>query len=107
VEEGMRFTARAYTRLKFLALSAAGTAAAALAACGGTTSSPTDTPAATKPAAAAATTGPLPTPPNVPQSLGVTDPAGSATTGQAGAATAYLTTLRPGFTASGSVLALC
>jgi len=87
VEEIAKLTAHAYTRRKFLALSAAGTAAAALAACGGTTSAPTSTAAATKAAAPAATTGPAPTATNVPQALGVTAPAGSATTGPTGAAT--------------------
>lgn len=87
MEERTKFTARGYTRRKFLALSAAGTAAAALAACGGTTAAPTDTPAATKPAAAA-TTGPAPTATNVPQSLGVTAPAGSAAAGTTGTAPA-------------------
>ncbi|MHB8648298.1 MAG: ABC transporter substrate-binding protein, partial [Thermomicrobiales bacterium] len=85
MEEIGKLTARAYTRRKFLALSAAGTAAAALAACGGSTAAPTSTAAATKAAAPAATTGPLPTPTNVPQSLGVTAPAASVTTGQTGA----------------------
>ena len=39
--DDLKLTAHAYTRRKFLALSAAGTAAAALAACGGTAASPT------------------------------------------------------------------
>jgi oligopeptide transport system substrate-binding protein len=89
VEEGTKLTARAYSRRKFLALSAAGTAAAALAACGSTTAAPTaTTAAATKPAAVAATTGPAPTATNVPQTLGVTAAAGSAAAGATTAAPA-------------------
>jgi oligopeptide transport system substrate-binding protein len=89
VDDSTKLTARAYSRRKFLALSAAGTAAAALAACGGTTAAPTaTTAAATKPAAAAATTGPAPTATNVPQVLGVTAPAGSAAAGATTAAPA-------------------
>ncbi len=88
MEEGTKLTARAYTRRRFLAFSAAGTAAAALAACGGTTAAPTATPAATKPAAAATAAGPAPTATNVPQTLGVTAPAGSVAAGTTGTAPA-------------------
>ncbi|HEY8291520.1 MAG TPA: ABC transporter substrate-binding protein, partial [Thermomicrobiales bacterium] len=85
MEEGTKLTAHAYTRRKFLALSAAGTAAAALAACGGSATAPTDTAAPAKPTTPA---GPLPTATNVPQSLGVTAPAGSAAAGTTGTAPA-------------------
>jgi len=98
MEEQTKLTAHAYTRRKFLALSAAGTAATALAACGASATTSTDTPAAaTKPAAAAATTGPAPTATNVPQTLGVTAPAGSAagTTGTASAGSAVAAAPQP------------
>jgi len=98
VEEGTKLTARAYTRRKFLAFSAAGTAATALAACGGTTAAPTATPAATKAAVAATAAGPAPTATNVPQSLGVTAPAGAAaasTTGTAPAGSAVAAAAQP------------
>ena len=89
MEERTKLTAHAYTRRKFLALSAAGTAATALAACGASATTSTDTPAAaTKPAAAATAAGPAPTATNVPQSLGVTAPAGSAAAGTTGTAPA-------------------
>jgi oligopeptide transport system substrate-binding protein len=91
VDDGTTLTARAYTRRKFLAFTAAGTAAAALAACGGSTSAPTDTPAPTKPAA---TTGPAPTATPVPQSLGVTQAAPTTAASSAAAA--------PATTAAGS-----
>ncbi len=80
MDDGTKLTAHAYTRRKFLAFSAAGAAAAALAACGGATEAPTNT---APPAAAATATkpaGPAPTATNVPKSLGVTAPAGGATT---------------------------
>ncbi|MDQ2787263.1 MAG: peptide ABC transporter substrate-binding protein [Chloroflexota bacterium] len=71
-------TAHGLNRRTFLALSAAGTAAAALAACGGSATAPTDTPAPTK---VAATTGPAATATAVPQSLGNTaSPATAPTT---------------------------
>jgi len=97
MEEQTKLTAHAYTRRKFLALSAAGTAAIALAACGASATTSTDTPAAaTKPAAAAATTGPAPTATNVPQTLGVTAPAGAAgTTGTASAGSAVAAAPQP------------
>jgi len=98
VEERTKLTAHAYTRRKFLALSAAGTAAAALAACGASATTSTNTPAAaTKPAAAATAAGPAPTATNVPQSLGVTAPAGSAagTTGTAPASSVVAAAAQP------------
>ncbi len=99
-----RPTVHGLNRRTFLALSAAGTAAAALAACGGSTSAPTDTPAPTKPAA---TTGPAATATAVPQSLGVaTAPASSpATTGTVAAATVAPTTAAPAAAASAGNLA--
>jgi oligopeptide transport system substrate-binding protein len=100
VDDGKPLTARAYTRRKFLAFTAAGTAAAALAACGSSSTAPTDTPAATKPAA---TSGPLPTATPVPQSLGVTAPAGSAASGTTAASSA--TTGTTGTAPAGSAVA--
>jgi oligopeptide transport system substrate-binding protein len=99
-----RPTMHGLNRRTFLALSAAGTAAAALAACGGSTSAPTDTPAPTKPAA---TTGPAATATPVPQSLGVaTAPASSpATTGTVAAATVAPTVAAPSAAASAGNLA--
>ncbi len=97
MEERTKLTAHAYTRRKFLALSAAGTAATALAACGASATTSTNTPAAaTKPAAAATAAGPAPTATNVPQSLGVTAPAGAAgTTGTAPAGSAVAAAPQP------------
>ena len=97
MEEQTKLTAHAYTRRRFLALSAAGTAATALAACGASATTSTDTPAAaTKPAAAATAAGPVPTATNVPQSLGVTAPAGAAgTTGTAPAGSAVAAAPQP------------
>jgi len=90
VDDTMKRTARAYTRRKFLAFSAAGAAAATLAACGGSTNAPTETPAAAAATKPAGTTGPAPTATNVPQSLGAasTAPAGSVTTGTTGTVSA-------------------
>lgn len=81
MDDGTKLTARAYTRRKFLAFSAAGAAAAALAACGGVTEAPTATSAPAAAATATRPAGPAPTATNVPQSLGVTAPAGSAAAG--------------------------
>ncbi len=94
----------AVNRRTFLALSAAGTAAAALAACGGTTSAPTNTPA---PAVAPTAAGPAATATAVPQSLGVaTAPASSpATTGTVSAATVAPATVAPSAAASSANLA--